>query len=151
MDELIKSNTKISSNFQCFFAPAKINLFLKILSKRADGYHCLQSAFQLIDLYDEIYFKKRKDNKITTQYNVESIKKENDLCLKAAELILKGFNVGVELGQLLIAIIVWPCLLIISRILPRYIVHIKWAILIPCIFIASIWFGERTIQLISSI
>ena len=66
MDELITSNPKIPSNFQCFFAPAKINLFLKILSKRADGYHCLQSAFQLIDLYDEIYFKKRKDNKITT-------------------------------------------------------------------------------------
>ena len=97
MDELITSNPKIPSNFQCFFAPAKINLFLKILSKRADGYHCLQSAFQLIDLYDEIYFKKRKDNKITTQYNVESIKKENDLCLKAAELILKDFNVGVDI------------------------------------------------------
>jgi len=97
MDELITSNPKIPSNFQCFFAPAKINLFLKILSKRADGYHCLQSAFQLIDLYDEIYFKKRKDNKITTQYNVEFIKKENDLCLKAAELILKDFNVGVDI------------------------------------------------------
>lgn len=97
MDELITSNLKIPSNFQCFFAPAKINLFLKILSKRADGYHCLQSAFQLIDLYDEIYFKKRKDNKITTQYNVESINKENDLCLKAAELILKDFNVGVDI------------------------------------------------------
>ena len=97
MDELITYNPKIPSNFQCFFAPAKINLFLKILSKRADGYHCLQSAFQLIDLYDEIYFKKRKDNKITTQYNVESIKKENDLCLKAAELILKDFNVGVDI------------------------------------------------------
>ena len=97
MDELITSNPKIPSNFQCFFAPAKINLFLKILSKRADGYHCLQSAFQLIDLYDEIYFKKRKDNKITTQYNVESIKKENDLCFKAAELILKDFNVGVDI------------------------------------------------------
>ena len=97
MDELITSNPKIPSNFQCFFAPAKINLFLKILSKRADGYHCLQSAFQLIDLYDEIHFKKRKDNKINTQYNVESIKKENDLCLKAAELILKDFNVGVDI------------------------------------------------------
>ena len=67
------------------------------MSKRADGYHCLQSAFQLIDLYDEIHFKKRKDNKINTQYNVESIKKENDLCLKAAELILKDFNVGVDI------------------------------------------------------
>ena len=97
MDELITYNPKIPSNFQCFFAPAKINLFLKILSKRADGYHCLQSIFQLIDLYDEIYFKKRKDNKIITQYNVESIKKENDLCLKAAELILKDFNFGVDI------------------------------------------------------
>jgi 4-diphosphocytidyl-2-C-methyl-D-erythritol kinase len=67
------------------------------LSKRADGYHCLQSIFQLIDLYDEIYFKKRKDNKIIIQYNVESIKKENDLSLKAAELILKDFNFGVDI------------------------------------------------------
>ena len=97
MDELITYNPKILSNFQCFFAPAKINLFLRILSKRADGYHCLQSAFQLIDLYDEIYFKKRKDDKITTQYNVKSIKKENDLCLKAAELILKDCDVGVDI------------------------------------------------------
>ena len=97
MDELITSYSKIPSNFQCFFAPAKINLFLKILSKRADGYHYLQSAFQLIDLYDEIYFKKRKDNKITTKYDAGSIKKEDDLCLKAAELILKGFNIGVDI------------------------------------------------------
>ena len=64
---------------------------------------------------------------------------------------LLGFNIGVEFGQLLIAIIVWPSLLTVSRILPKYITHIKWAILIPCIFIASIWFGERTIQLIGSI
>lgn len=64
---------------------------------------------------------------------------------------LLGFNIGVEFGQLLIAIFVWPSLLFVSKILPKYVTHIKWAILIPCIFIASIWFGERAIQLISTI
>jgi 4-diphosphocytidyl-2-C-methyl-D-erythritol kinase len=97
MDELITSNSRIHSKYKCFFAPAKINLFLKILEKQDDGYHSLQSVFQLIDLYDELYFKKRKDNKISIQYNVQSIKKENDLCAKAANLILKGLNVGVDI------------------------------------------------------
>tara|TARA_B100000035_G_scaffold308385_1_gene312968 strand:- start:6541 stop:7416 length:876 start_codon:yes stop_codon:yes gene_type:complete len=97
MDGLTKNNSKDSSSFQRFFAPAKINLFLKILSKRTDGYHCLQSAFQLIDLYDEIHLKKREDNKIIVKYNVKSIKRENDLCLKAANLILNDCNVGVDI------------------------------------------------------
>ena len=97
MDELITSNSKNYSNYKCFFAPAKINLFLKILKKQDNGYHRLQSVFQLVDLYDELYFKKRKDNKITIQYNVQSIKKENDLCAKAANLILNGLNVGVDI------------------------------------------------------
>lgn len=97
MDELNTGNSKIPSNFQCYFAPAKINLFLKILGRRANGYHCLQSVFQLIDLKDEIYLKKRKDNKIIVKYNVRAIKKENDLCLKAAKLILKDLNVGVDI------------------------------------------------------
>ena len=37
-----------------FYSPAKINLFLKVINKRKDGYHNLQSLFTYIDLYDEI-------------------------------------------------------------------------------------------------
>ncbi len=41
--------------FQC---PAKINLFLKIISKRPDGYHELESVFAFIDLFDVLEVKK---------------------------------------------------------------------------------------------
>ena len=37
--------------------PAKINLFLKVLNKRVDGYHNLETSFQLIDLADDISFE----------------------------------------------------------------------------------------------
>ena len=36
------------------YSPAKINLFLKVINQREDGYHNLQSLFTYIDLYDEI-------------------------------------------------------------------------------------------------
>ena len=63
-----------------FLAPAKINRFLKIISKRDDGYHNLQSCFQMIDLCDEIYFKVRDDNQINLQYISKSF--DDDLILK---------------------------------------------------------------------
>lgn len=72
-----------------FLAPAKINLFLKILSKRKDGYHNLQSIFQLINLFDELYFKPRKDSKISIN-DCKNI--ENNLVLKSARMILKDLS-----------------------------------------------------------
>ena len=44
----------MTTNSLHFKSPAKINLYLKILDKRLDGFHNLESAFQLIDLYDDI-------------------------------------------------------------------------------------------------
>ena len=38
-------------------APAKLNLHLQVVDKRPDGYHNIKTAFQLIDLYDELEFK----------------------------------------------------------------------------------------------
>ena len=63
---------------------------------------------------------------------------------------LLGFNVGVEFGQLLIAVIVWPCLWYFGKKFPMYLSHLKWAILLPCILIGSLWIGERSILLFSS-
>ena len=98
MDKLIKDTYDDSKDFHRFLAPAKINLFLKILTKRKDNYHNLQSVFQLINLYDEIYLKVRSDNKISVEYNNSiRIPKQDDLCLKAAKLILKNFNIGVDI------------------------------------------------------
>ena len=36
------------------FAPAKLNIFLKVLGRRSDGYHIIRSGITFIDLYDEI-------------------------------------------------------------------------------------------------
>ena len=63
---------------------------------------------------------------------------------------LLGFNVGVEFGQLLIALIVWPCLWYFGKKFPMYQSHLRWTILLPCILIGSLWVGERAIILINS-
>ena len=63
---------------------------------------------------------------------------------------LLGFNAGVEFGQLLIAVIVWPCLWYFGKKFPMYLSHLKWVILLPCILIGSLWIGERSILLFSS-
>ena len=59
----IENNIQLDS-YHKFLAPAKLNLFLKIINKRSDGYHNIQSVFHLIDLCDEIYLKVREDKKI---------------------------------------------------------------------------------------
>ena len=64
---------------------------------------------------------------------------------------LLGFNVGVEFGQLLIALIVWPCLWYFGKKFPMYQSHLRWTILLPCILIGSLWVGERAIILINSL
>ena len=63
-------------------SPAKVNLFLNILRKRADGYHDIQSIFQLINLKDELAFKTRDDGFINFKCNVKSLEKDN-LIIKA--------------------------------------------------------------------
>ena len=63
-------------------SPAKVNLFLNILRQRTDGYHDIQSIFQLINLHDELVFKIRNDDIINFQCNVKSLEKDN-LIIKA--------------------------------------------------------------------
>lgn len=48
-------------------APAKLNLFLHVTGRRADGYHLLQSVFMLIDWCDTLYFERRADGQITRE------------------------------------------------------------------------------------
>ena len=42
-------------------APAKLNLFLHVVGRRADGYHLLQTAFTLVDWQDQLSFQRRDD------------------------------------------------------------------------------------------
>lgn len=62
---------------QNYKSPAKINLFLNITKKRSDGYHEIQSIFQLIDLHDEISINIRKDSQINLNSNKKKIIKDN--------------------------------------------------------------------------
>ena len=93
----MKKNDLIEQGYQAYKAPAKINLFLKIVGKRQNGFHELQSVFQLIDLYDEIFIRVRKDGQINFINESKKISKNDDLGLKAAKLILHGKQSGVDI------------------------------------------------------
>ena len=64
-------------------APAKINLLLNILSKREDGYHNLETIFQKISLYDELYIEKNNTDSILIDCNIPSLNSEDNLICKA--------------------------------------------------------------------
>lgn len=62
---------------------------------------------------------------------------------------LLAFNVGVEIGQLLIALAVWPVLALVFRTMPERMTMVRWSIALPCIFVATLWTGERGARLLS--
>ena len=68
-------------------APAKLNLFLHIVGRRADGYHLLQSAFQLLDHGDLLHFDTRDDGLIRRVNDVPGVPEESDLVVRAARLL----------------------------------------------------------------
>lgn len=76
------------------FAPAKINLFLDILSKRPDGYHDLGTLFQTVSVGDELSAEEEKTPRITVRYNVpQAYSLEEDLVYRAAKLLQETFGV----------------------------------------------------------
>ncbi|MBC8493954.1 MAG: 4-(cytidine 5'-diphospho)-2-C-methyl-D-erythritol kinase [Candidatus Thioglobus sp.] len=77
----------MSSPVKTWLAPAKINLFLHINSKRKDGYHNLQTIFQLLDFYDELTFDITNDSTIKRLSGNEEVNPEQDLIIRAAKLL----------------------------------------------------------------
>ena len=65
-------------------APAKLNLFLHVTGRRPDGYHTLQTVFQLVDLADELHFVPRADGEIRRLAGPAEVPTEEDLCVRAA-------------------------------------------------------------------
>jgi len=80
-------------------APAKLNLFLHITGRRADGYHNLQTVFQLLDWGDTLHFKRRTDGRIARTTEVDGVPTEHDLTVRAATLLKQhtGTHEGVEI------------------------------------------------------
>jgi 4-diphosphocytidyl-2-C-methyl-D-erythritol kinase len=68
-------------------APAKLNLFVHVTGRRADGYHTLQTAFRLIDLVDTLRFRPRADGRVTLARPLAGVPPEQDLCVRAAALL----------------------------------------------------------------
>jgi len=80
-------------------APAKINLMLRITGQREDGYHLLQTVFQLTDLCDWLTFHKVESGEITLKQSIPGVPEETDLTIRAAKLLRKetGCDQGVRI------------------------------------------------------
>lgn len=98
----------MATTLKTYPAPAKLNLFLHIIGQRPDGYHNLQTVFQLIDLHDELSFAPRNDTEITLSVTsksipgIQSIQNNDNLVVRAARLLQTtskvsvGFNIHLE-------------------------------------------------------
>jgi 4-diphosphocytidyl-2-C-methyl-D-erythritol kinase len=86
--------------FTSWPAPAKLNLFLHIVGQRSDGYHLLQTVFQLLDLGDTVQLRRRDDGVIARTTEHAAISADRDLCLRAARLLQSetGARWGVDIA-----------------------------------------------------
>jgi 4-diphosphocytidyl-2-C-methyl-D-erythritol kinase len=79
-------------------APAKLNLCLYIVGRRADGYHLLQSAMQFINLQDELRFFRRPPGVIERLAGPAEIPADTDLIIRAARLLATRASADVGVG-----------------------------------------------------
>ncbi|MGZ8191382.1 MAG: 4-(cytidine 5'-diphospho)-2-C-methyl-D-erythritol kinase [Methylococcaceae bacterium] len=77
-------------------APAKLNLMLRIIGQRSDGYHLLQTVFQFIDLCDWIKFHPVDDGRVSLQKTIPGVAETDDLTIRAANLL--KIETGCKLG-----------------------------------------------------
>ena len=73
-------------------APAKLNLFLHVNGRRSDGYHLLQTVFQLIDRCDYLDAEVTDDGRITRTNDVPGVPEDSDLIVRAARLLQQHTN-----------------------------------------------------------
>lgn len=86
------------SNFN-WPAPGKLNLFLHITGRRKDGYHLLQTVFQILDYGDLLRFRVREDGVIQRCSTLSAVKQEDDLTVRAAKLLKRvcASRLGVDI------------------------------------------------------
>jgi 4-diphosphocytidyl-2-C-methyl-D-erythritol kinase len=89
----------MNAGFSYFPAPAKLNLFLHVTGRRADGYHTLQTMFRFVDICDEVGFRLREDDGIHRLAPIAGIDEDQDLTLRAARLLqlTSGCRLGVDI------------------------------------------------------
>lgn len=74
-------------------APAKLNLFLHVTGRRADGYHLLESVFVLVDWCDTLHFERRSDG-LLRRHDLGPPLPAEDLCLRAARALQAASGVA---------------------------------------------------------
>lgn len=81
-------------------APAKLNLMLRIIGRRPDGYHLLQTVFQFLDRSDWITLRTRSDGLIRLSEPLPGVPAEQDLTVRAARALQQatGTGLGVEIS-----------------------------------------------------
>src|SRR5262249_19092815 len=77
-----------------FPAPAKLNLFLHVIGRRADGYHLLQTALRLIDLCDWLSFTPRSAGEVRLVREIPGVAAAENLAVRAARLLQAEAGVG---------------------------------------------------------
>ena len=98
-------------------APAKINLFLHVVGKRADGYHLLQSIFALIDWADRLHFEIRSDGRLQRHDSgpCSDCLPPDDLCLRAARLLQQQsgckFGADIQIEKICLPVPAWGVVL----------------------------------------
>jgi 4-diphosphocytidyl-2-C-methyl-D-erythritol kinase len=87
-------------NVPIYSAPAKLNLMLHIVGRRADGYHELQTVFQLIDLCDQLEIRSRPDGQIRRVAGPAGVAEDEDLTVRAARALqlASGSRLGAEIS-----------------------------------------------------
>jgi 4-diphosphocytidyl-2-C-methyl-D-erythritol kinase len=81
-------------------APAKLNLMLRVVGRKPNGYHLLQTVFQFIDRCDWITLRKTSDGRIGLKNPLPGVPEESDLTVRAAKVLketCRGLNYGVEI------------------------------------------------------
>ncbi|PWU26176.1 4-(cytidine 5'-diphospho)-2-C-methyl-D-erythritol kinase [Pseudomonas sp. RW407] len=80
-------------------APAKLNLFLHVLGRRADGYHELQTLFQFLDHADELHFAPREDGQIRLHTEIPGVPHDSNLIVRAARQLQEqsGCRLGADI------------------------------------------------------
>lgn len=79
--------------------PAKINLFLHITGRRADGYHTLQTVFQLLDYGDTLHLSDRDDGQLRFLSELPGVNDSNNLIMRAAKRLkdISGCTRGADI------------------------------------------------------
>jgi len=83
-------------------APAKLNLFLHITGRRQDGYHDLQTLFQILNWGDKLRFVVNDSGDISRTSHIEGVPEAEDICVRAAHLLKSRAHVkqGVQIELL---------------------------------------------------